>query len=45
MPSPTNKTGGVQQILQKGSYSHEVLFEELRGALGAASPKLPEVYS
>jgi CheY-like chemotaxis protein len=37
--------GGVQQILQKGSYSHEVLLEELRGALGAASPKPTEVYS
>lgn len=32
-------SGGVQQILQKGSYSPEVLLDELRGALSASSPQ------
>ena len=32
--------GGVQQILKKGSYSPEVLLDELRGVLGTAAPEL-----
>ena len=32
--------GGVQQILKKGSYSPEMLLEELRGALAAAPSPL-----
>jgi len=33
-------SGGVQQILKKGSYSPEVLLEELRGALGQKTQQL-----
>ncbi len=33
-------SGGVQQILRKGSYSPEILLEELRGALKAAPSQL-----
>ena len=33
-------SGGVQQILKKGSYSPEVLLDELRGVLGPPAPQL-----
>ncbi len=32
--------GGVQQILKKGSYSPDVLLEELRSVLGSGAPQL-----
>jgi hypothetical protein len=31
--------GRVEQVLHKGTYSHEELLQEIRGALAAAPPR------